>query len=117
MEVQYALLVNLDRCVGCHACEIACKQENSVPLGTIWLRVVQIGPKKVDGKLRMDFVPLMSDECTLCRHRIEKGMEPACVINCPTQALKFCDTAETLRLLNSKRYQVCKVLNVHMKRP
>lgn len=110
MSTRYGLLVNLDRCVGCHACEIACKQENNVPLGVKWIHVAQIGPTKVGGRLQMDFVPFMLDGCTMCGHRIEEGLEPACVSNCPTHALDFCDVAEMLRLLKSgKRYQVCKV--------
>ena len=118
MAVRYGLLVDISLCVGCHTCEITCKQENNVPFGKRWIHVAQIGPKRVDGRLRMEFIPFMSDECTLCRHRIDKGLEPACVSNCPTRALKLCDETEMLRLLRTdRRYQVCKVLEETNKGP
>ena len=38
------LVVDLDKCIGCHACEVACKNENGIALGEYWNRVLQIGP-------------------------------------------------------------------------
>ncbi len=106
-----AILCDLDLCIGCYACEVACKQENNVPEGTRWIRVAPIGPEKVDGKMRMDFIPMMTDKCTLCRRRLKENPEPACVASCPTRALLFCDNAyEVLATLqNGRRMQLCKV--------
>ena len=28
-----AIVVDLNRCIGCYGCEVACKQENDVALG------------------------------------------------------------------------------------
>jgi molybdopterin-containing oxidoreductase family iron-sulfur binding subunit len=33
MAVKYGLLIDFDRCQGCNACEVACKQENDLPVG------------------------------------------------------------------------------------
>ena len=40
----YAIVVDLDRCIGCHGCEIACKNENNIALGEYWNKVVERGP-------------------------------------------------------------------------
>ena len=36
------IVVNLDRCIGCWSCELACKLENDVALGERWNKVVQL---------------------------------------------------------------------------
>ena len=106
----YGIMADLDRCVGCHACEIACKQEHDLPPGINWIKVLQVGPMKVDGRLRMEFIPVMLDGCNICTNRLSEGRTPACVVNCPTHALLEVDTADTLRLLSSDRcYRLCKV--------
>ena len=103
----YGIMADLKRCVGCHACEIACKQEHGLPPGTNWIRVQRVGPEKVDWRLRMEFIPVMSDGCTMCVGR--EGRAPACVENCPTDALMVVDVAEALRLLGSgRRYRLCR---------
>lgn len=33
------MLVDLDRCIGCHSCSVSCKTENDVPLGNFRIRV------------------------------------------------------------------------------
>lgn len=72
------LLINLDQCTRCYACEVACKQENELPVGPRWCRVITIGPRKVDGKLVMDFVPTMCFQCD----------DPICSRFCPTNAIE-----------------------------
>ena len=105
------ILVDLDLCTGCYACEVSCKQENNVPVGTNWIKVLTIGPETIDSRQRMDFLPIMTEQCTLCARRIKDGLEPRCVNNCPTQALEFCDdTGVLLSLLQSdRRWQICKL--------
>jgi len=61
------VLVDESYCVGCRYCIQAC------PYGARYLHPV----KKV------------ADKCTFCYHRIRRGMLPACVEVCPTQARVF----------------------------
>lgn len=110
---QYSVLVDLDRCVECHACEVACKLENNLKPEEEWIHVVAIGPKSVSGKLCAEYFPLMTEKCTLCEHRFVRGLEPFCVSVCPTKALKFCSPEEALSLLKGgKRYIVSKVKDI-----
>ncbi len=103
------LLVDTDRCAGCYACEIACKQENSLEPGVRWVRVNQIGPTRNGGTMLMSFIPIMGERCTLCSHRPPER-RPACVEACPLKALTLCSEAQALTLLrNGKRWQVCRV--------
>ena len=110
MAETYGIVADLDLCVGCYACEIACKQENSIPVGTKWIKVLSIGPKELGDELGMCFVPVMTDECTLCEHRLQKGLEPRCVENCPTRAMVFCETnTQLLKALRKKSFHICKL--------
>lgn len=110
MSNAQAILVDLDRCVECHACEIACKQENNLREGEQWIKVVSLGPEEVGGKLCSDYYTVIDRACHLCRHRLYQGLEPFCVTVCPTRALMFCTVSEVLRALRSKkRYQICTI--------
>lgn len=77
------LLIDIDSCVRCHACEIACRQEHDLTAETAscWCRVVTVGPRQVNGKLHMDFVPAM------CRH----CSDPLCSAVCPNEAVSRTD--------------------------
>ena len=66
----YAIVVDLDRCIGCHGCEIACKNENEVELGLFWNKVVQVGPFGDYPHLHQYFLPVMCQQCddSPCTH-------------------------------------------------
>ena len=74
---QYRLFIDQELCFGCYACEVACKQENNLPVGPRWIRVITVGPKKVNGKIVMDFVPMT------CRH----CSNAPCIHACPQDAV------------------------------
>ena len=110
MENYCGIMVDLDRCVGCYTCEVACQQENTSSQGTPWIRVNTIGPAMVNGKLRMDYVPLISDDCTFCRDR---NFHPSCVAHCPTQALSVGSIPVMLDALSGvKRFQGCTIKRI-----
>jgi Fe-S-cluster-containing dehydrogenase component len=72
------ILVDENRCIGCRYCIQAC------PYGARYLH-----PEKE-----------VADKCTFCYHRITKGMLPACVEVCPTQARIFGDVRSGASPLN-----------------
>jgi len=69
---QKNILIDLEYCTGCRACEVACKQEHNIPVGIKWINVVKVGPRMAGGELRMDFVPVR------CRHCAKAPCIDAC---------------------------------------
>ena len=140
--MRYGFVIDQERCIGCHACTVACKEEHQVPIGVFrtWVKYVETGEfpesrrhfgvmrcnhcddapcieicpthslfRRSDGIVDFDnrrcigckscmqacpYDALYIDpnnntaaKCNFCAHRIEKDLEPACVIVCPTQAI------------------------------
>ncbi|WP_461201854.1 4Fe-4S dicluster domain-containing protein [Anoxybacillus sp. TBDG-1] len=73
---KYAMVIDLHKCVGCSACQIACKNENNVPEGMFWswhiTRTTGSFPN-----VKYEYIP------TLCNH----CENAACVRACPTKAM------------------------------
>ena len=36
---QFGIIVNVDKCIGCQACFVACKEENKVAPGIQWNQI------------------------------------------------------------------------------
>ena len=79
------ILVDLDRCTGCHACEIACKTENE---GKQYVDVAQWGPETLGGEMRTFYIPFMSGPSDDCRERLASELDTPCMTVCPTRALR-----------------------------
>ena len=75
--MEYALIVNTDDCVGCNACEVACKQEHGLPVGPRWIRVYPDSPREIEGKLQLRYIVTY---CLHCRR-------PPCKDACPVKAI------------------------------
>ena len=73
--VQYGMLIDLRRCIGCQACTVACKAEADVPMGVSrsWVEYVEKGRYPNVGRT---FLPRMCNHCS----------EPHCIRVCPTGA-------------------------------
>jgi Fe-S-cluster-containing dehydrogenase component len=154
--LKLGFLVDLNNCIGCKACEVACKAENDVPVNSWRLRVKYVdsgaypevkrsftplrcnhcenapcvrvcpvsalhylpnGIVNVDkdrcigcaacmmacpyGAIYMDPETNTADKCTYCAHRIESGLQPACVVACPTEANVFGDLEDPESLIST----------------
>ncbi|MEE8395451.1 MAG: 4Fe-4S dicluster domain-containing protein, partial [bacterium] len=140
--MRYGFVIDNRRCIGCHACTVACKAEHNVPVGVsrTWVKTVEKGVfpntrrifavhrcnhcgdapcvqicpvtalfTRRDGivdfdsrrcigckscmqacpydALYIDPETHTSAKCNYCAHRIDSGLEPACVIVCPVHAI------------------------------
>ncbi|MCL2892867.1 4Fe-4S dicluster domain-containing protein [Brenneria tiliae] len=84
--VQKTLVIDLDRCIGCYACEVACKLENGVALGVFYNKVLTVGPSGTFPDLEQYFLPTVCQGCT----------DPPCVKVCPTGASYKTDDGHVL---------------------
>jgi Fe-S-cluster-containing dehydrogenase component len=75
--VRYGFLMDHRRCIGCHACTVACKSENSVPVGSFrtWVKYTEKGAFPA---VRRHFSVLRCNHCT----------KAPCVTICPVNALE-----------------------------
>lgn len=72
---RYALVADLDRCVGCQTCTAACKQANATAPGIQWRTVLDFEVGEFPD-VRRTFLP------TGCMH----CSDPPCLEVCPTKA-------------------------------
>jgi len=74
--MQYGFVIDHRRCIGCHACTVACKSENQVPVGSFrtWVKYTEIGTFP---QVRRHFAVLRCNQCT----------NAPCVTICPVNAL------------------------------
>lgn len=69
------MVIDLKRCIGCHACTVACKLENVTPPGVFWTRVLEKETGKYPLAKRI-FVPMLCNHC----------QDAPCLRACPSGA-------------------------------
>ncbi|RDC06282.1 4Fe-4S dicluster domain-containing protein [Eggerthella lenta] len=78
----YGMAIDLKRCIGCHACAVACKMSNNLPKNVQFNRVNTVGGDDIDTAAgsypnnTMSFLPVQCQHCE----------NPACLEVCPTGA-------------------------------
>jgi Fe-S-cluster-containing dehydrogenase component/formate-dependent nitrite reductase membrane component NrfD len=72
----YGFAIDLRKCIGCHACTIACKAEHEIPIGVnrCWVKTVEKGSFP---DTRRFFFPVLCNQCE----------DAPCVRICPTNTL------------------------------
>lgn len=75
--MQFGFLMDHRRCIGCHACTVACKSENEVPIGSFrtWVKYTEKG---LFPAVKRHFTVLRCNHCT----------KAPCVTICPVNALE-----------------------------
>ena len=165
--MRYGFVIDHRACIGCHACTVACKSENEVPLGTFrtWVKYIEKGEypntnrffsvlrcnhcddapcvticpvtalftrdngivdfdgsRCIGCKSCMQACPYdalyvnpytnTAEKCNFCAHRVDVGLEPACVIVCPVEAIVAGDldnpATKISQLIASEHTQVRK---------
>jgi NADH-dependent fumarate reductase subunit E len=71
------MMIDLDRCIGCGACEVSCKLEHMLPPGARFLRVIEIGLPGDGERLFTLHIPVLCQHCA----------EPHCLEVCPSGAI------------------------------
>ncbi|MEE0705062.1 4Fe-4S dicluster domain-containing protein [uncultured Adlercreutzia sp.] len=92
-----ALVVDLDRCSGCFSCEVACKMENGIALGSYYNKVLTVGPFGEFPKLSQYFLPVACQQCE----------DAPCVSVCPTGA-SYRDPDTNIVLVDKSKCIGCK---------
>jgi anaerobic dimethyl sulfoxide reductase subunit B (iron-sulfur subunit) len=86
MAKQLAFSVNIGKCTGCKACQIACKDKNNLPVGVRWRRVFQYeGGEwiKQDGQMIPSnvYAYAVSSACMHCQNAVCMQVCPAAAIS------------------------------------
>jgi Fe-S-cluster-containing dehydrogenase component len=92
-----AIVVNLDRCIGCYGCEVACKMENDIALGERWNKVMQVEPYGTFPKVSSYWLPTMCQQCA----------DAPCAVVCPTGA-SYRDEVNNIVLVDKEKCIGCK---------
>lgn len=82
---KYAMVIDLNRCAGCSACIIGCKNENNLSAGVAWSSRITRTVGKFPN-VRYEYIP------TLCNH----CANAPCVAACPTEAMYKTDSGITM---------------------
>lgn len=106
---RYGMVFDLRRCIGCNACVVACPyDQRSVMKKELFEDGLfgdgQLTPFEHQGYQR--FTPGTVTKCDFCSERVDAGLDPACVVTCPTDARIFGDLDDPLSMASQLRASV-----------
>jgi tetrathionate reductase subunit B len=73
---RWKMALDIERCIGCHACSVACKVENNMPLGGFRTKVYYLDEGKFP-KVKRSFLPTLCMQCD----------DAPCLRSCPIKAI------------------------------
>lgn len=99
------VMVDYDKCIGCRACMEACPY---------WARTYYEGngayypgERTPFEEVKQNFPEGVVMKCNFCAHRVDQGIDPACVQTCPTDCRIFGDledpASEVSRLVAERK--------------
>jgi tetrathionate reductase subunit B len=91
----YGMAIDTTKCIGCHACQIACQNQNDLPVDELFNKVVE-KERGTFPSFAREFVPL---QCNHCKN-------PPCMRVCPTKATH--KTEDGVVLVDPKLCVGCK---------
>lgn len=76
------MVIDLNRCIGCHTCSVSCKAEFHVPAnqGRCWVK--RLGPAKTPEGISHTFYPGLCNQCD----------KPVCIDPCPVKPISIQST-------------------------
>lgn len=104
-----AILVDLERCVGCWTCAMSCKMAYDLDVDEYRCSVRTIGSGGIDEPigtwpdLSMSWIPIFSGACTMCSNRKRRGEQAFCEMCCPTKAIIHGDIDDLDSSISKKR--------------
>lgn len=89
----YGFYFDAESCIGCHTCQVACKDTHDLPIGTNY-RIVRSFCTGEGFSPRWYNVSLPQAGCDFCAGIQKYGERPACESSCPMRAIEWGDLDE-----------------------
>jgi dimethyl sulfoxide reductase iron-sulfur subunit len=96
------VLIDQEKCIGCRFCMMACPYNERFYIRKGALEGGYFGERTDFEDAKWSFFQEGTvHKCTFCAHRVDQGLEPACVVTCPTDARVFGDLEDEESLVST----------------